>query len=253
VILATHTFGTPAAVEQLTSLARSSGVRLVFDAAHAFGSRRAGVPVGGFGDAEVFSLSPTKVLVASEGGLIATNDELIADRCRIGRDYANPGDYDCVFVGLNARMSEIHAAFALASLDDLEPRIDRRNELAAMYKQALGDVPGISFPAVAEQDRSTYKDFTLLVDAPAFGIDAAELASALEAEGIGTKRYYAPPVHTMQAYRSQAGKNGHALPITDAVAQQVLTLPLWTSMEGPELLGVAEAVRRIQRHRGSKD
>jgi dTDP-4-amino-4,6-dideoxygalactose transaminase len=252
VILATHTFGTPAAVEQLTSLARSSGVRLVFDAAHAFGSRRAGVPVGGFGDAEVFSLSPTKVLVASEGGLISTNDDLIAERCRIGRDYANPGDYDCLFAGLNARMSEIHAAFALASLEDLEPRIDRRNELAAMYKQALADVPGISFPAVAEQDRSTYKDFTILVEASDFGIEAVELARALEAEGIATKRYYAPPVHTMKAYRSHAGKNGSSLPITDAVAQQVLTLPLWTSMEAPELLGVAEAVRRIQRHVGDK-
>ena len=200
----------------------------------------------------MFSLSPTKVLVASEGGLIATNDDLIAERCRIGRDYANPGDYDCLFVGLNARMSEIHAAFALASLEDLEPRIGRRNELAAMYKQALADVPGISFPAVGEQDRSTYKDFTVLVEASDFGIDATELARALEAEGIQTKRYYAPPVHTMQAYRSQAGKNGHALPVTDEVAQHVLTLPLWSSMEGPELLRVAEAVRRIQRHRGNK-
>src|SRR6266545_3398520 len=141
-------------------------------AARAFGSRRAGTPVGGFGDAEVFSLSPTKVLVASEGGLIATNSDLLAERCRIGRDYANPGDYDCLFVGLNARMSEIHAAFALASLGDLEERIERRNHLATMYKQALEDVPGIGFPKVGETDRSTYKDFTILVEGSDFGIDA---------------------------------------------------------------------------------
>jgi dTDP-4-amino-4,6-dideoxygalactose transaminase len=251
VILATHTFGTPCAVEELSSLARTSGVKLVFDAAHAFGSRRSGVPVGGFGDAEVFSLSPTKVLVASEGGLIATNNDVLAERCRIGRDYANPGDYDCLFVGLNARMSEIHAAFALASLEDLEQRIDRRNELARMYKQALADVPGIGFPAVAESDRTTYKDFTILVEGSEFGMDAAELAKALAEEGIQTKRYYAPPVHTMQAYRSQAGNNGQ-LPVTEAAALRVLTLPLWSSMEGPELLGVADAVRRIHRHIGDR-
>ncbi|HEV8421596.1 MAG TPA: DegT/DnrJ/EryC1/StrS family aminotransferase [Actinomycetota bacterium] len=251
VILATHTFGTPCAVEELSSLARSSGVKLVFDAAHAFGSRRGGTPVGGFGDAEVFSLSPTKVLVASEGGLIATNNDLLAERCRIGRDYANPGDYNCLFVGLNARMSEIHAAFALASLEDLEERIERRNELAAMYKEALEDVPGIGFPSVGESDRSTYKDFTVLVEPSEFGIGAAELAEALAAEGIQTKRYYSPPVHTMQAYRSLGGKNG-SLPVTDAVAKRVLTLPLWSSMEGPELTGVAEAVARIHRYVGHK-
>jgi dTDP-4-amino-4,6-dideoxygalactose transaminase len=251
VILATHTFGTPCDVEELSSLAGSTGVKLVFDAAHAFGSRRAGTPVGGFGDAEVFSLSPTKVLVASEGGLISTNNDLLAERCRIGRDYANPGDYDCLFVGLNARMSEIHAAFALASLEDLEERIDRRNELAAMYKEALADVPGIGFPAVGESDRSTFKDFTILVDPSEFGIGAAELAAALTAEGIQTKRYYAPPVHTMQAYRSFGGKNG-SLPVTEAVTSRVLTLPLWSSMEGPELRGVAESVRRIHRYMGYK-
>jgi dTDP-4-amino-4,6-dideoxygalactose transaminase len=252
VILATHTFGTPCAVEDLSALARNSGARLIFDAAHAFGSRRAGAPVGGFGDAEVFSLSPTKVLVASEGGLVATNNDVLAERCRIGRDYANPGDYDCLFVGLNARMSEIHAAFALASLEDLEARIDRRNELATMYKEALADVPGIAFPKVGESDRSTYKDFTVLVEPSEFGIEAAELARALAAEGIQTKRYYAPPVHTMQAYRSLGSKNG-GLPATEAAARRVLTLPLWSSMEGPELRGVAEAVRRIQRYGAPAD
>jgi dTDP-4-amino-4,6-dideoxygalactose transaminase len=252
VIVATHTFGTPCDVEALSSLARSSGVRLVFDAAHAFGSRRDGTPVGGFGDAEVFSLSPTKVLVAAEGGLIATNNDLLAERCRIGRDYANPGDYDCLFVGLNARMSEIHAAIALASLEGLEERIDRRNELATMYKEALERIPGIGFPKVGETDRTTYKDFTILVEPSEFGMGAAELASALAAEGIQTKRYYVPPVHTMKAYRSLGAKNG-SLPVTDAVATRVLTLPLWSSMEGPELRQVAEAVRRIQRYHSSTD
>jgi dTDP-4-amino-4,6-dideoxygalactose transaminase len=98
-LLATHTFGTPCDVDTLAELAGRNGIALFFDAAHAFGSTHRGVRVGNFGTAEVFSLSPTKVLVACEGGLITTRDPELAERCRVGRDYGNPGDYDCRFVG----------------------------------------------------------------------------------------------------------------------------------------------------------
>ena len=203
-ILATHIFGTPCEVEELEGLAARDGIKLFFDAAHAFGSLRRGAPVGRFGHGEVFSLSPTKVLVAGEGGIISTNDEALAERCRIGRDYGNPGDYDCTFVGLNARMSEVHAAIALNSLDGLEERIERRNTLVGWYREALSDVEGISFLQIGEGDRSTYKDFTILVDPDAFGLDADSLGEALAAVGVETRRYYSPPVHTMGAYRRAA-------------------------------------------------
>jgi dTDP-4-amino-4,6-dideoxygalactose transaminase len=243
-ILATHTYGTPCDVEELSRVAGRNGIRLFFDAAHAFGSRRGTAMVGGFGDAEVFSLSPTKVLIAGEGGIVATNDDILAERCRIGRDYGNPGDYDTRFVGLNARMSEFHAATALASFQDLEERLARRNELAARYRERLAGVPGIGFPLVADGDRSTYKDFTILVDAGAFGIDADALAAALAAEGVQTRRYYSPPVHRQRAYRSLAPTNG-SLPVTDQAAARALTLPLWTGMRDHEVDGVALAIARL--------
>lgn len=244
-IMATHVYGTPCEVEELQEIADHWGVRLFFDAAHAFGSKRSGVAVGGFGDAEIFSLSPTKVLVAGEGGIIATNDATLAERCRIGRDYGHPGDYDCVFVGLNARMSELHAAVALASLEGLDGRIDERNELAGVYREALSDFPGIGFPSVPDGDRSTFKDFTILVDPEGFGLHATALASALEAEGIETKRYYAPPVHRMQAYRGLADTNG-GLPETETASDRALTLPLWNGMTAADAKLVGEAIRRIR-------
>jgi dTDP-4-amino-4,6-dideoxygalactose transaminase len=243
-ILATHTYGTPCDVESLAQVARRNGIRLFFDAAHAFGSRRGSAMIGGFGDAEVFSLSPTKVLVAGEGGIIATNDDILAERCRYGRDYGNPGDYDTRFVGLNARMSELHAATALASFSDLEERIGRRNQLAERYHKVLGDLPGIGFPTVDEGDRSTYKDLTILVDAEGFGMDAPALAGALAAEGVQTRRYYAPPVHRQRAYRTVGPSNG-ALPVTDAAAARVLTLPLWTGMDDEQVDRVGLAVARL--------
>lgn len=247
-ILATHTYGAPCEVEGLEQLARARGLRLFFDAAHAFGSRRRGVPVGRFGDAEVFSLSPTKLLVAGEGGLIATNDGELAKRCRIGRDYGNPGDYDCLFVGLNARMSELHAALGLASLSTLEARIERRNELAQSYRAALASLPGVSFPLVGETDRSTYKDFTILLDRDAFGMDAGELARALNAEGIDTRRYYAPPVHAMRAYARWNPGPGR-LPVTERAATECLTVPMWEGMSDEDPGVVAAAIRRIRSHR----
>lgn len=250
-VLATHVFGTPCDIEALSDVARANGLVLLFDAAHAFGSRHRGIPIGGSGRAEVFSLSPTKTLVAAEGGIVATNDDLLAERCRIGRDYGNPGDYDCRFVGLNARMSELHAAVALASFEGLEERVKLRNELAGEYRRALATIPGISFPRVPEGDISTYKDLTILVDERAFGMDAARLAASMAAEGIETRRYYAPPVHRMQSYPGASLAPG-GVPATEAAARRVLTLPLWVGLTPPQVRRVAGAIARIQRHVGDE-
>jgi dTDP-4-amino-4,6-dideoxygalactose transaminase len=247
-ILATHVFGTPCDVESLEKIAAEMGLRLFFDAAHAFGSKHRERMVGGFGDAEVFSLSPTKVLVAGEGGLIATNDDLLAERCRIGRDYGNPGDYDCMFIGLNGRMSEMHAAIALASLESLEERLAERQRLADRYMRDLAGVSGISFPVVRGGDRSTYKDMTILVDEEGFGVGPDDLAAALAVDGIDTRRYYSPPVHRMRAYRSLV-QNEPDLPATIEAAAKSLTLPLWTGMGVDRVDLVAQVVRRAERLR----
>lgn len=243
-ILATHIFGSPCDTEALEDAARSHGLRLFYDAAHAFGSRRAGIPIGRFGQAEVFSLSPTKMLVAGEGGIIATNDDVLAERCRIGRDYANPGDYDCRFVGLNARMSEVHAATALNSLNGLDARVDRRNEIAARYQEQLRRVPGIGFAVVRDGDRSTYKDFTVLVDPVEFGATATDLAGSLAPAGIETRRYYSPPVHEMQAYRLLTN-DARDLLITEVASSRVISLPMWSEMSDDHVDAVVRAVGRV--------
>jgi dTDP-4-amino-4,6-dideoxygalactose transaminase len=247
-ILATHVFGTPCDVESLERVAAEMGLRLFFDAAHAFGSKHGERMVGGFGDAEVFSLSPTKVLVAGEGGLIATNDDFLAERCRIGRDYGNPGDYDCMFIGLNGRMSEVHAAIALASLASIDERLAERQRLADRYLRELAGVSGISFPVVRSGDRSTYKDMTILVDEEEFGVGPDGLATTLDNEGIETRRYYSPPVHRMHAYRS-FGQKETDLTATIEAATKSLTLPLWTGMGLDRVDLVASVIRRAERLR----
>jgi dTDP-4-amino-4,6-dideoxygalactose transaminase len=185
------------------------------------------------------------VVVAAEGGLIATNDDLLAERCRVGRDYGNPGDYDCRFVGLNARMSELHAATALASLEGLDERLVERNRLAAAYTAALSGTPGVRIPGVPAGDTSTYKDYSVLIDADDYGLDADAAAEMLGREGIETRRYYSPPVHAMKAYRVPGGAVGE-LPVTELAADQALTLPLWVGMTDAQVEGVAEAIRGIR-------
>jgi dTDP-4-amino-4,6-dideoxygalactose transaminase len=236
---ATHVYGAPAQVERLQKIADRAGIPLVYDAAHALGSRRQGQPVGGFGTAEVFSLSPTKVTVAGEGGLVATRDEGLAQAIRIGRDYGNPGDYDCLFPGLNARMSELHAAVALACLPGLDDRIAHRNELVEIVRSELAGVAGLSFQHVDAGDVSTYKDLTLILGAD-FGLTAEQLATALRADGIDTRRYYFPPIHRQKAYAQLP--QDRALPVTDRLAESVLTLPLWSHMTEDQVLRIARAV-----------
>lgn len=243
-ILATHLYGAPCAIDELNTIARSAGIKLIFDAAHAFGSLYDGRRVGPFGDAEVFSLSPTKLLVAGEGGLITTNDDDLAENCRAGRNYGNRGNYNCKFVGLNARLSEIHAAIALLSLETLEERVQQRARYAEIYRGGLGDIPGISFPAVRATDRSTYKDFTIIVDPGTFGWDVPGLEKALEADGIETRRYYYPPIHTMDAYVGRVEER--ALPVTNSISPRVLTLPMWDDIGEERVERVADTIRRIQ-------
>ena len=244
---ATHVYGTPCDTGALQAVADGAGIPLVYDAAHALGSRRAGVPIGNFGVAEVFSLSPTKVVVAGEGGLVATADAALAEALRMGRDYGNPGDYDCRFPGLNARLSELHAAVALASLQGLDERVSYRGSLAARFASAVAGLPGLVMAAVPDGDTSTYKDLTVIVDASAFGLSAPQLAIALRADGIDSRRYYHPPIHQQAAYAGRWPQR-RPLPVTEALSERVLSVPLWSHMTPAQMDGVADAVVRIHVH-----
>jgi dTDP-4-amino-4,6-dideoxygalactose transaminase len=237
-LLAVHTFGTPCQVDALEELAERTGITLLFDAADAFGSSRQGVRLGGSGDAEVFSLSPTRMLTGCEGGFIATNDPELAERCRVGRDDGPPSDYDTRFIGLDTRMSEIHAAVALASLEHLEERVNQNNQLAASYTQLFRGIDGIDLPKVGDGDRGNGNGFTVLVDPDRFGLKAAELAAFLATRGVETQRYGSGMA---TAGRVALGR-ARALPVASTVASRALTLPLWPELTEGQLARVVEVI-----------
>ena len=247
-LIGVHVSGVPCDVGRLEALASDLDVPLVFDAAHGAGSLTSidGElrPLGGFGAAEVFSLTPTKVLSGAEGGLVTTNDAAMAEHIRLARNYGNPGDYDTLFPGLNGRLSEMHAALALVALDHLEERVEHRNRVAERYRDSLGDVPGVEFQNVRPGDRSSYKDLTILIG-PSFGCSRDQVVAALDAEGVATRQYYSPPVHRHQAY---ADLPPRALPVTDTLGSQVISLPIWSHLPLADVDQVGRAIRRIQDH-----
>jgi dTDP-4-amino-4,6-dideoxygalactose transaminase len=244
-ICATHVYGTPADTAALQAIADSTRIPVVYDAAHGLGSRHDGRPIGGFGAAEVFSMSPTKVVVAGEGGIVATRRADLAEAVRIGRDYGNPGNYDCRFAGLNARMSELHAVTAIHSLKHLDERIEHRRELARAFRASTAGVAGLRYPQTAPGDVSTFKDLTLIIDGFGFGLTASQLAVALRAEGIDSRHYYSPPIHRQRAY---AHLRSRALPVTDLLADQVISIPLWSHMEELTVRRLADTVVAIHEH-----
>lgn len=249
-ILAVCIFGNPPEMEMLNNLARDYRLKLIFDSAHGFGTKYKDKSIGSFGDAEVFSLTPTKSFTTGEGGLITTNDKELAQKLRLMRNYGVASDYDCELIGLNARMLEFSAVLGLKNLLTIEEKINHRNNLAQNYKTKLSKLPGIEFQEITEGGitsscRSTFKDFAILINKEVFGLNRDELALALEKENIQTRKYFSPPVHLQKAYRHFYPKYRQELSNTMKISNNILCLPISGEMKVEELEKVCAAIEQI--------
>ena len=245
-ILAVHIFGNPADADSLSKIAKRNNLKLVFDAAHAFGSCHNGIKVGNFGDVEVFSLSPTKLLISGEGGLVTTENDELAEKIRIGRNYGNPGNYNCEFAGLSARMTEWNAVLATKMLEFLEENIVRRNYIANLFRHRLETLPGISFQHVKLEDKTTWKDYSIIIDSEEFGMHRDILSLALEKENIKTKKYFDPPMHKMKVYEKYFNKAETKMSVTEYISNNIITLPIYYSLSDNDVENILSAIERIQ-------
>lgn len=244
-ILGVYIFGNPPEMDALLELAEKYGLKLIFDAAHAMGAKYKSRFSGNFGDAEVFSMAPTKLVTSGEGGVIATDNDELAENLRLGRNYGNPGNYNCALVGLNARMSELNAILGLKTLELLENSSSRRYKLVSLYKSLLGKIPGISFQEVLEGNRSTFNYFSILIDPDEFGMKNVDLKIALEKQGISSKVYFSPPVHTQDAYRQYYEEYRDKLPVTEWLCERILCLPLFSHMSQDTVRYICATVEKI--------
>ncbi|GAA4965531.1 DegT/DnrJ/EryC1/StrS family aminotransferase [Kineococcus glutinatus] len=240
VVLATHVFGNPCDHDGLRAVADRHGHRLAYDAAHGYGSLRDGVHVGALGDVEVFSLSGTKLVTSAEGGLVTTSDPVVAERIGYLRAYGFQGDYSSRYVGINGKMSELHAALGLLALAEVEVAVADRLALLRAYRERLGAAVG--FQRVRSRDRSTHKDIALRL-----GSDRAAVEAALTAVGVQTKRYFRP-LHDMPAYRRWSTR---PLPATDEVYEHVLCVPAFSGLDEAGLSLICDTVLRTLQRAGA--
>lgn len=234
-IIATHVFGNPADASSLRRTCAERGIPLLFDAAHGYGSLREGVHVGGLGDVEVFSLSGTKPVTCGEGGLITSHDEELLERIEYLRAYGFQRDYNSRMLGINGKISELHAALGTLTLPGIEPALQHREAQLRRYREQLAELPGIRLQQVRAEDRSTYKDFALLFESQP---QRDAVRDALAAEQVQTKEYFRP-CHRMDAYFPFAQD---PLPVTEQTFATILCLPLFHALGDPDIDRICEIV-----------
>jgi dTDP-4-amino-4,6-dideoxygalactose transaminase len=230
-IIGVHTWGRPCDVDALESIARRRNLQLLFDAAHAFGCSYNGKLVGGFGRSEVFSFHATKFFNTFEGGAVLTNDDVLAEKMRLMRNFGFSGYDNVIYIGTNGKMTEVCAAMGLTSLESVEQFVEtnRRNHRA--YSRELKGVPGIALMAYNEAERSNYQYVVLEVDAAEAGLTRDELVDVLFAENVLARRYFFPGCHQMEPYRSYFPHASLVLPETEKLCRRVMVLPNGTSVD----------------------
>lgn len=250
-IIGVHLWGRPCSIGQLSEIARHRGLKLLFDAAHAFGGSHQGRMIGGFGDAEVFSFHATKFVNSFEGGAIVTGDSDLAARARMMRNFGFV-DYDDVrYVGTNGKMAEVAAAMGLTSLESMTDfmEVNRRNY--ELYRTQLRGVAGLSLLSYDESERCNYQYIVLEIDEQAAGLGRDLLQRILHRENVLARRYFYPGCHRMEPYRSSLSAARMLLPQTERLAQRVLSLPTGTTI-GPEEIGTICDVVRFALTRASE-
>jgi dTDP-4-amino-4,6-dideoxygalactose transaminase len=238
-IVGVHLFGCPAPIDDLEKIARDAGAALIFDGAHALGSRWRGESVAGRGDATVYSLSPTKQMTCGEGGLITTRHPELARELRKARNYGKGDGYDCDVLGLNARMTEFQAAIGRAALERLPAAVARRRELAAIYSARLEGAPGVRLQRIPAAARSSHKDFAVVLDPR---IDRDGMMRTLATEGVETRAYFDPPLHRQKLYRRFHDPRREPLAVTDAVSQSILCVPIHGAVRDADAERIAQRI-----------
>lgn len=235
-IFASNVFGVHPDMDALADVSEQAGVPLLCDSAQAIGARYNGRRAGSTAFAEVFSLSPTKVVTAVEGGLICTDDEKLADRLVSMRDYGKSSDgLDIESFGLSARLSELHAVVGAANLEHYRELINNRRRLAERYVDRLKNVEGVRFQAIPDGYESSYNYFVIQVD------KRNELQEWLAEKGIESKRYFYPPLHRQSSYAKLALPEAN-LPVTEHAAATCLALPFYSDLPEKDVDLVAKAV-----------
>lgn len=238
-IMGVHVWGRACDPIGLQELSRRHGLKLLFDAAHAVGAGFRGRPIGGFGDAEIFSFHATKILNGVEGGCITTDDDELAARLRKMRSF-HEADGSTPLFRMNAKMSEAQAAMALLGLRDLDGLIEQNRRRYALYLGHLDGIPGIRFIDYAGDEASNYQYIVLSIDPPVAGLSRDMMLERLRSRQILARRYFHPGMHRTLPYSADSVPH---LPVTDWLCDTLIQLPTSQQVSDRDIATICSTIR----------
>lgn len=244
-IIGVHLWGQPCNIEALTEIAQKHNLKLMFDAAHAFGCSHQGQMIGNFGDAEVFSFHATKFFNTFEGGAIATNNDELAAKIRLMKNFGFAGFEQVDYIGTNGKMSEVSAAMGLTGLESLDEFVAVNYRNYRQYQCELRDIPGVKLLTYNQAEKYNYQYIVLEIDEKITQVDRDSLAKILWAENILARRYFYPGCHRMEPYRSYFPHAGLLLPETESLSKRVLVLPTGTVVGTEEIRKICQIIRLV--------
>lgn len=248
-IIGVHVWGRPCDTKALEDIGRRYGLTVMYDAAHAFGSSSEGTMVGNFGECEVFSFHATKFLNSFEGGAVVTNNDELAKKIRLMRNFGFKGFDNVVTLGTNGKMSEPCAAMGLTSLECVEEliAINERNHTA--YRDHLAGIPGIHLLERGDGERHNYQYVVMEVDELKYGKSRDEVVDKLHSENVIARKYFWPGCHRMKPYFTDNPESSLSLPATEVVAPRVVVLPTGETVDPPIITRICKIIRNFSQRK----
>jgi perosamine synthetase len=246
-ILPVHIYGHPCEMDEIMAIATKHNLYVIEDAAEAHGAEYKGKRVGGFGQANCFSFYANKIITTGEGGMVVTNDALIAERARSFKDLAHSKNKRFLHtdIAYNYRMTNLQAAVGLAQFEKIEEYIDRRRSHAYLYNSILENVAGIHLPPEKAYVKNVYWMYAILVE-DEFGINRDELMKRLKDRGIETRDFFIP-VHRQPAFLKMGLFQGKSYLVADKISQQGLYLPSGSGLKDEQIQEICRVMIQIRR------
>lgn len=243
-ILPVHVYGDPCDVEAIQNIADIYGLKVIYDAAHAFGVEINGTSVLNFGDLSVLSFHATKVFTTFEGGAIICHDEKIKKRIDFLKNFGFADEITVVAPGINAKMSEFQAAIGLLQLKYVDRYIKSRKIITEMYKKELSNIKGIRFLNKVKGVRHNYAYFPIFIDEKEYGMNRDELYKKLKEHNIHGRRYFYPLISNFSTYKGLDSAKPNNLPVANRIARQVICLPIYPNLDRDVIAKIGKIIKR---------
>ena len=243
-IMPVHVYGNPCDTKAIQDIADRHGLKVIYDAAHAFGVEKDGDSILKAGDMSTLSFHATKVFTTIEGGAMVMKDAETKEHIDYLKNFGFAGETEVVAPGINSKMDEVRAAFGLLNLRQVDAAIEARHRVATTYREALSGVEGIRFFEDMQGVRHNYSYFPIFVESQKYGITRDELYFKLQEQGIFGRRYFYPLISTFNMYRGLPSAAPENLPVATRIADDVICLPLHHALSAEDVQKVIGVIHR---------